>query len=435
MPPFRDLNRLSHELRPRVWIDRLLIWSAAVVAGLAVVGFAILTEHGGDWFAALRSHYFWAPLVVMPLGGATIVWLTQRFVPGAAGSGIPQVMAALNPELPADKCSHLVSLRLVLGKIVLGSAALLSGFSVGREGPSVQIAAGVMRSFHRWVRHKPLIKEQDLILAGGAAGIAAAFNAPLAGIVFAIEELSKRFEQRSSGLIITAIVIAGMVGISTMGNLSYFGRVPSSALFVELLLPGLLVTLCAGLLGGVFARLLIYSFRNRTVPINRWRSRHPIGFAATCGLAVAALGVVGTGGAFGSGYEASQQLLAGEGNVSMFYFAEKFVATWLSFWSGIPGGIFAPSLAIGAGIGQDVALLTAMPGNTTLIALGMAGFLAAATQAPITSFIIVMEMTEGHNMVLSLMATALLASGISRLISEPLYPALASLHIKRHTGG
>lgn len=110
----------------------------------------------------------------------------------------------------------------------------------------------------------------------------------------------------------------------------------------------------------------------------------------------------------------------------------KSVATWISFWSGIPGGLFAPSLAIGAGIGHDVALLTHTANATPIIALGMAGFLAAVTQAPITSFIIVMEMTDGHGMVLSLMAASLLASVISRLISAPLYPTLASLLLVRY---
>ncbi len=103
----------------------------------------------------------------------------------------------------------------------------------------------------------------------------------------------------------------------------------------------------------------------------------------------------------------------------------KFVATWLSTWSGVPAGIFAPSLAIGAAIGNDIAMLSGQVHTPALIALGMVGFLAAATQAPLTSFIIVMEMVDGHAMVLSLMACALVASAIARIISPPLYPSLA----------
>ena len=116
----------------------------------------------------------------------------------------------------------------------------------------------------------------------------------------------------------------------------------------------------------------------------------------------------------------------------VLYVTLRIIATWLAVWSGVPGGIFAPSLAIGAGIGNDVALLAGWDASSAaLIALGMAGFLAAVTQAPITAFIIVMEMVDGHAMVLSLMTAALGASLISRWISMPLYGALAHAQLLR----
>lgn len=115
----------------------------------------------------------------------------------------------------------------------------------------------------------------------------------------------------------------------------------------------------------------------------------------------------------------------------MAYVLLKFISTWLTAWSGVPGGIFAPSLSIGGALGNDVAQLMPHPHASTLIALGMAGFLAAATQAPMTAFVIVMEMVDGHGLVLSLMACALMASGISRLISVPLYSALADIQLLR----
>ena len=109
----------------------------------------------------------------------------------------------------------------------------------------------------------------------------------------------------------------------------------------------------------------------------------------------------------------------------------KFLATWLTTWSGVPAGIFAPSLAIGAALGNDVAQLLHSPQAAALIALGMVGFLAAVTQAPLTSFIIVMEMVDGHAMVLSLMACALVAGGASRVLCRPLYGVLAQLQLGR----
>ena len=134
---------------------------------------------------------------------------------------------------------------------------------------------------------------------------------------------------------------------------------------------------------------------------------------------------------FGSGYLHTRDLLDGVDESSGLFFVLKFLATWITTWAGVPAGIFAPSLAIGGGIGSDVAQFMLGVPSTTLIAVGMAAFLAAVTQAPMTSFIIVMEMVDGHGLVLSLMASTLLASGVSRLVSAPLYAALAELQVAR----
>jgi H+/Cl- antiporter ClcA len=117
--------------------------------------------------------------------------------------------------------------------------------------------------------------------------------------------------------------------------------------------------------------------------------------------------------------------------VPSFYVTLKFIATWLSAWSGVPGGIFAPSLSIGAGVGHNVSMLAGADYAPALIAMGMAAFLAAVTQAPLTAFIIVMEMVDGHAMVLSLMASAMLASLISRMLARPLYETLAQHMVAR----
>lgn len=425
-----NFSHIRHVVSPDVWRDRLVVWLSAIVAGLCVVGFAWMTDFAGRGFGLVYDAAPWFALVLTPVGGMGVVWLTRRLATGAAGSGIPQVIAALDANLPTEKRGLFVSLRLSLSKALLGTAVIASGFSAGREGPSVQIAAGVMLAFHRFIRRPIAITPRDMILAGGAAGIAAAFNTPLAGIVFAIEELGKRFEERSSGLLITAIVIAGLVAISLSGNLTYFGRIQITNIPVALFGPAVLTGIVSGIAGGLFSRLLVSSLSSKQWRINQFRGRYPVRFAGLCGLVVAVLGISSGGAAFGSGSEWARVLLNGNDDVPMGYAAVKFLATWASFWSGIPGGIFAPALSIGAGIGHDIAMLTgAMP--VPLIALGMAGFLAAVTQAPITAFIIVMEMTDGHTAVLSLMAASLFASVISRLMSAPLYHSLAQSQLQR----
>jgi H+/Cl- antiporter ClcA len=407
----------------RQWLARLVVLGHAALAGLAVVAFNRLCDVAAHGFSAVRALHPLAPLLWTPVATAAVAWATRRGCPGAAGSGIPQVMAAL--QLGGPRRRRLVSLRLAVAKMALTAGSLLGGLAVGREGPSVQIAAGVMQHARRWLpRHRGL-GMHGLLVAGGAAGIAATFNAPLAGVMFAIEELARRLEQRSSGLLVAAIVLAGLVGVSFFGNLTYFGVIHAPALPARSAGWALLVALAAGALGGVFARLLHGSITGRHAGIARWRARRPVAFAALCGLAAAAVGCASHGAGFGSGYEYTRALLEGRADTPLLYVTLRVVATWLAVWSGVPGGIFAPCLAIGAGVGHDVALLAGAPAESAaLIALGMAAFLAAVTQAPMTAFIIVMEMVDGHAMVLSLMAAALVASLVSRSISRPLYGLL-----------
>jgi H+/Cl- antiporter ClcA len=143
------------------------------------------------------------------------------------------------------------------------------------------------------------------------------------------------------------------------------------------------------------------------------------------------IGVVTAGATFGSGYGSTRIMVEGSGAMPAAYALFKFLATWLTSWSGVPAGIFAPSLAIGAALGNDVALLLYGTQAPALIALGMVGFLSAATQAPLTAFIIVMEMVDGHAMVLSLMACALVSFVVARMISPPLYATLAGFQLGR----
>ena len=416
----------------RLWTGRGVVLAFGAISGLTVVLFTWLTEHALSQFFTLQQMLWWSPLIWTPLATAAIVWMTRKFFPGAAGSGIPQVMAALTHEVPAQSRGLYVSVKLVVAKMLLTAWGLLAGLSLGREGPSVQIAAGVMHNARHWLPKHSGVSDHGLMLAGGAAGIAAAFNTPLAGVMFAIEELSRKPEQRSNGLLLSAIVLGGLMAVSIYGNATYFGVIRVDKLSTSLLGPGLLVSICCGVTGGLFARLLVVSLSGRSTDFfSRYRLRKPVLFAGLCGLAVAILGVISHGDTYGSGYAHTRTMLESGGESSSLYVLFKFMATWITAWAGVPGGLFAPSLAIGGALGNDIAQLTAYVNAPTLIALGMAGFLAAVTQAPLTSFIIVMEMVDGHGLVLSLMASALIASGVSRLISAPLYSSLAELQLKR----
>ncbi len=434
MPPQPEVaNALQQELSDwRLWAARLVVLSFAAASGLAIVGFTWLAEVALEAFFRLERAAWWAPLIWTPLLTAGIVWLTRRFAPGAAGSGIPQIIAVLEHESAAAQRPLFVSMKLSVAKLFLTAAGLLGGLALGREGPSVQIAAGIMRSARRWLPAQSQISENGLLMAGGAAGIAAAFNTPLGGVMFAIEELSRRPEQRRNGLLIGAIVLAGLMAVSVYGNNTYFGVIRVERFSFRMVAPALLVALLCGAAGGLFARALIAILSGRTTDhFSRLRGHAPIRFAACCGLLVALIGIVSQGASYGSGYAQTKAMIAGASESTHLSVLLRFVATWFTAASGVPGGLFAPSLSIGAGLGNSVATLMAYPNAPTLIALGMAAFLAAVTQAPLTAFIIVMEMVDGHELVLSLMACTLIASGLSRLISAPLYPALAKLQLAR----
>lgn len=404
------------------WRGRLIVWFAAATTGLVVVVFARLTEHANTLFFSLQKLHWWLPLILTPVAGILIVWCTKRWFAGASGSGIPQTIAAINNEDPPSK---LVSVKLALGKIILGTGALAAGFSAGREGPSVQVGASIMHAFSRYLPKGFLVNPRHLILAGGAAGISAAFNTPLAGIVFGIEELGRKFEQKTNGVVITAIVLSGLVSVSLQGNYTYFGNLSVGVIDKKIIVPVIVCGLVCGVFGGVFSRTLIESSGSMTGRLGRLRKLYPLWWAGFCGLMVAMLGAVSGGAAHGSGYIPTQEMLNGNIAETWQYAPIKYLATIFTYLSGIPGGIFAPSLSIGAGIGNDLLPLFGQHYAAAIYALCMAGFLAGVTQAPLTSFIIVMEMIDGHEMVISLMAVAMIASIMSRIFSRPLYSTLA----------
>jgi H+/Cl- antiporter ClcA len=435
--PARNLPRklLRGSLSLSRWRTRAVLWGAAAAAGLVVVGFAKLADHALAFFFAVTARHHWLPLLLAPPIGMLTVWLTRRYFAGSQGSGIPQVIAATRLAGHGRAVGHLVSLRIALGKIALGAFALTGGFSAGREGPSVQVAASIMHYAHRLLPNARAIRAPDLILAGGAAGVAAAFNTPLAGIVFAIEELGKRLESRTSGILVSTIIVSGLVSIALLGNYNYFGHMNVGEVTRQIAVPVLFYGLACGLAGGLFARLLLWPQRRPDAALWRWRAAHPVWFAGACGLAVAALGFFGGGSSYGSGYGVTSRLASGDlagSGLPWHAPLTRYFATVLTYFSGIPGGIFAPSLAVGAALGAVsapwIALTYAHGAGTEhlqIIALCMAGFLAAVTQSPVTAAIIVMEMIDGHGMVISLMAVALLASAVSSRLSRELYQQLA----------
>lgn len=416
----------------RLWLRHMLFWGGAVGVGLAATGFALGGDYAHRVFQSMVTISPWLPLAVTPLTLAGAAALTQRYFKGAEGSGIPQTIAALRmPE--GGHRDGVLSLRLAAAKMLLTCICVAGGASIGREGPTVQVGAALLYNLRWVVRFPRHLMERGLILAGGGAGVAAAFNTPLAGVVFAIEEMARSFEERSSGTLITAVIIAGLAAVYVQGNYTYFGATSATLEGTSGWFGVLLCGLAGGLLGGGFSRLVL-AFSARGLPgrLGPFMKSHPVTFAAACGLALALIGLASGSAVYGSGYAEAKHLLEGTGTVSAGYGLWKMLATFVSFISGIPGGLFAPSLSAGAGIGQSVAVLLGQSNSGPMIVIGMAAYFAGVVQAPITAFVIVMEMTDNHAMVVPLMLATLLAAAVSRIVCpKPLYKALANNYLAR----
>jgi len=417
---FKRLRDRALKALPR-WRRRIFFLIGGLMVGAAAVLMTKLADAAQDAWSAVLSVSRFIALAVTPLGFAAAAWLAQHVFPNSQGSGIPQVIAARQlPDGPLR--TSLVSLKVAAGKIALLMLGLLCGASLGREGPTVQVGAALMLAAGR----RALLYHRGLLLAGAAAGIAAAFNTPLAGIVFGIEELSRSFESRTSGLVLGAIIAAGLTSLGLLGDYSYFGR---TAEVFPLGQAWLVLPVCAasgGVAGALFSRALIFLMQKAPERAGGLIKRHPIAFAALCGLGVAFCGLVGDDSTYGTGYAQARDIVHGVPPASELFAPMKFLATLLSSACGLPGGLFAPSLAVGAGLAASLHHLFQSIPLGALAIICMVSYLTGVLQTPITSFVIVSEMTQDHGMVIPLMVAALIADAVSKSICpEGLYHALA----------
>ena len=397
---------------------RIAIVAGAVAVGIVAVLFAQAADAAGATFDRYARAWRWWPLLTTSLGFVALVWLTRRYAPLAKGSGIPQVIAARGePRLGTD---GLIALRTVAAKAVLTLGAILCGASVGREGPTVQLAAAVMNASHRIMR-VPL--RASVVIAGGAAGVAAAFNTPLAGVMFAIEELAAAYEQRVTLLVLFAIVIAGLVAQSIAGDYVYFGVIGAHLALGPALLVAPVAGLTGGTAGGLFSRLML-ALAIGDHRITRWAKARPLVFAFLCGVVIAALGVA-TRLTWGTGYSAAHAMILGV-DAPWWFGPAKFAAALATAVAGLPGGIFAPSLAVGAGVGNLLRFVFPGEPASAVVILGMVAYFAGVVRAPLTAVIILSETTASRGLMLPMFAAAFLADWAStQVCREKLYHGLS----------
>lgn len=410
-------------------------------AGLLAVAFRhalTFAETGREsLLTLLHQHPAWGWMVMPTIGllvGALVGWITVRFAPEAAGSGIPHLKGAL---LHVRKLEWR---RLIPVKFIGGVLGIGTGLSLGREGPTVQMGAAVARALAGPLR-TPHADVPQLFSAGAGAGLAAAFNAPLAGLIFVVEELHRELSPRTATGALVATVCATVVTQWLAGDTPAFEAHNLSALPLIALPLTVLVGALGGLGGVLFNKSLLAALggARRIRAVARWHLP---------GLAGLAIGFAAwwLPDAVGAGHSVAERVLDGTVHSSIaaltVLLLAKFIFTGLSYGSGAPGGIFAPMLLLGALMGTLLAKLAtygvpalAVP-TQTLAVLGMAAFFVGSVRAPLTGIVLISELTGGYQLLFPICVAGLTAYLTAEALrSRPIYDALLEADLARSGHG
>ena len=402
------------------------------LTGLAVVAFIVVTERLGMRLYPVGGAA-WRRVLVPIAGSLTMGVLLYRYFPNARGSGVPQTKAALFAQ------GGFISLRTVLGKFFCTATTLASGIPLGREGPSVQVGAGIGSVLGRWLGLRPE-KVKALIPVGAAAAIAAAFNTPMAAVLFSLEEVMGDMHAPILGSVVLASATSWAVLRLLLGNNPLF-QVPQYTLVhpLELAIYALL-GIAGGFLSVAFTRLLLEMRRFFLHLPKSTRWWHPVAGGVTVGL----MGwfvpqVLGVGYTYvGNALNGTMAL-----KLMLLLVVLKLLGITVSYASGNAGGIFGPALFLGAMLGGAIGTVahnllpgyTATPGAYALV--GMGALFAGIVRAPMTSVLMIFEMTRDYAVIVPLMIANLISFFISsQFQKQPIYEALAhqdGIHLPSHS--
>lgn len=434
---FKGLYDAAIETNSQVKIQLLQFipfFIAATITGVLAFGYAVLFRYAEKlsiYFFELNRLYIF---VLTPLCFLISWWVVNQFAPNAKGSGIPQVMASLQLSNPKTKSfiHHLLSLRIIVVKMISSTIKVMGGGVVGREGPTIQIASSVFFEIHKrlpvwWTP----ISQKNMLIAGAASGLAAAFNTPLGGIIFAIEELSKFHVKYYKSSLFIAVIIAGLAAQGLGGSYLYLGYPKLSVDGWKVIAGVVMTSIVCGYFGckmGVIALNVMKWFQKIKHVVKK------VFVVLLSGTIVALLiYFIGTE-AMGSGKEIMDRtLFTDEKAVEWYVPFARMGGLITSFSFGGAGGVFAPSLSAGASFGALIADLIHLKAGyaNILVLVGMTTFLTGITRAPFTASIIIFEMTDRHSVIFYLLLGALIANLIARYVDKrPFYDHLRENYVK-----
>lgn len=408
-------------------------WTASLVTGLAAVAYTKMFVYSESLLKAVL-HWNKNMLFLITPVCFFIAWLVVKlFAPNARGSGIPQVMAAI--ELSSPKHDHkvdmLLNLRIIFVKVASSLMMVLGGGAIGREGPTIQIAGSVFRIINKIIPGSwPRLSKQSFLLTGASAGLAAAFNTPLGGVVFAMEELARIHIKFFRTPLFSAVLISGLTAQALIGPYLYLGYPNVSGLGFSIFFAVALTAVLAGICGSLMSKAIL--------KVAAWKrsfnTTKTIAYILISGLVIAALACFLNQAVLGSGKDLMNQALFTDNKYNSWHTAlMRIISPVICFNTGAAGGIFAPSLAAGASTGAFMCDLFHFAGaNANIIILsGMVGFLTGVTRTPFTSAILVLEMTDRHSVIFHLMLAALLSNIAAVIIDRhSLYEQLKKTYIE-----
>ncbi|MGE3610467.1 MAG: chloride channel protein [Bacteriovoracaceae bacterium] len=409
-------------------------WISAFTVGLIAVLFSKAVTIAENFAVSLYKSSPEYLFLVSPFFFLASWALVYFFAPEAKGNGIPQVMASVEiaeKDEEAQKLNQLLGIKIALIKICSSLLCLLGGGALGREGPTLQISASIFYSASKKFNFfKQYIKVETWIITGAAAGLAAAFNTPLGGLVYAIEELATQHLNKFKTSLITAVIIAGFSSQMIAGPYLYLGYPKLIPVGLDALPLILLISFICGLAGSLFGHIL---FNMSQAKLKHSKSiKSLILISLLCGLLTAFIAVFIDYHFMGSGKELLIELLFTDKKIEWHITILRFFAPILTYFSGGAGGIFAPSLAAGGHIGHFIADILAASDTNLFTLLGMIAFLTGVTRAPFTAFILVLEMTDRHSSIFPMMLSAVVANSIAKMIhNKSFYDLLKNTYLSK----
>ncbi|WP_431609878.1 chloride channel protein [Chryseobacterium sp. 'Rf worker isolate 10'] len=417
-----SFDNIRNEQLKNNLLQAIPFWIGSVITGFFAVMYAQVFAWGEHLMNFIFDWHAWMIFIIAPIGFVLSWWLVKEFAPNAKGSGIPQVMAAVELANPKEhrKIRNLLSIKIIFFKILSSVILVIGGGAVGREGPTIQIAGSVFRKVNEYLPEWwPKISKKNMIMTGAAAGLAAAFNTPLGGIVFAVEELSKTHINYFKTALFTAVIIAGLTAQTLAGSYLYLGYPKTNDVSLMVMFPIMLVAGTAGILASQLSVIML--------KINGWKKKKlktdkaNVVFLIISALIIASIAYFINREILGSGKEIMERVLFTKNKHEDWYVPIlRMLGPALSFTSGGAGGIFAPALSAGASIGSVISgIIHLTPNETNVVILaGMVAFLTGITRAPFTSAIIVLEMTDRHSLIFHLMLAGMVSSIASILVSR-----------------